>query len=209
MKFSIMLLAGLFAFAGAVGAATPNYKYAEVAYGTGDLELALSGVGSADIDQDGFEIEGSYAFIDEQLWLYASYADLSGDEAGLDIDVETLELAAGWIFGISDTTSIDLSARYREDALSVSDGFDSESVDVDGLGVAIGVRSNITEMIEIYGRLGYFESDYEGALTYDIGAVFSVTDLIAISVSYEGLDFDDDGVDLELSQLQAGFRVKF
>ncbi len=201
---SMALLAAM-QFSTLASAATPSYRYAEAAYSTGDLDLTVSGVGSVEFDEDGFEIEGSFSLIDNQLWLVGSYSDLSGDEFGIDLDIETIGLGVGWIFQAGPTTSIDTSVIYREDELSTLGVAD----DVDGVGVAAGVRSNITELVELFGRIGYLEGDYEGGILADLGIVFNVTEQFGFSGSYEWLEADDEGVELELSQFQFGARFKF
>ncbi len=190
---------------GIANADIPNYKYAELSYGTGELDLSITGEGSVDIDQDGFQIEGSYSFLEDQLWVFGSYADVDGSESGVKVGVETTRLGAGWIFTASDNATIDVSVLYRDDDFEI----DGESVDGNGLGVAVGGRLNASELIEVYGRLGYLSSDYEGAWTIDVGGVFNINERFALTLSAEYFDFDDDGLGLELIQLQAGVRVKF
>ncbi len=183
----------------------PNYTFVELAYSTGDLDVSVGGIGSVDIDEDGVELEGSVSLLDDRLWLVGSYTDLSGDEAGIDLDVETIGLGVGWIFKPGEATTIDASVIYREDELSAI----GLSGDVSGPGVAVGVRSNVSDLIEIFGRLGYLEDDYEGAITADLGLVFNINERWGITAAYEWLDVDDQGVEVELTQFQIGGRVKF
>ncbi len=206
MKYlcNVILVMGVLSV-GIANADIPNYKYAELSYGTGELDLGIFGE-SADIDQDGFQIEGSYSFLEDQLWVFGSYADVDGSEPGVKVGVETTRLGAGWIFSASDSVSVDVSALYRKDDLSVS-GLGSE--DIDGLGIAVGGRANLSDLIELYGRLGYLSSDYEGAWTVDLGAVWNINERFALTLSAEYFDFDDDGVELELTQFLVGARVKF
>lgn len=185
-------------------AAVPNYKYAELAYGTGDLDISVSGLGSVDIDQDGFELEGSFS-LEDLLWIFGSYADISGDEQGVDLDIETIGLGLGVIFQPGESTTIDVAVIFRKDEAS-SLGL---SADVEGLGAAAGVRSNITPRFELFGRLGYLSEEYEGAIVADLGAVWNINDRFGISASYERLESDEQGVDIQLNQFQLGGRVKF
>ena len=125
-------------------------------------------------------------------------------------DTDTLKAGAGWIFPVTEQTSIDLSAQLRQDDVKVSaGGFASESDDLNGYGAAVGFRSNLTDGLELFGRLGYLDGDYEGAVTADIGILISFTDNIGLSISYDYLDFDDRGAELELSLAQLGARWQF
>ncbi|MBS93398.1 MAG: hypothetical protein CL799_02985 [Chromatiales bacterium] len=195
---------------GIAQASAPVYDYLEFAWGDGEIEFGIDGLGSADIDQDGFEIEGSMTILDGDMYLVGSYYDVDGDEFGLDIDTDGYEFGAGWIFNSGDNTSYDVSVRFRDDEYTLSDctvicGFGLTD-DADGLGFVAGVRSNVTDNVELFGRIGYYTSDYEGTVTLDLGAVFAVSDNFAISVSYEDFDFDDDGVEIELDLFQIGAR---
>ena len=185
-------------------AEAPNYQYIELAYGSADVDVDVSGLGSADIDQDGYELEGSYSFFDDRLWLLGSYTDLSGEEAGVDLDVETISFGIGSVFKLSDSATIDASVIYREDEFSAL----GTSADADGAGVAVGTRLN-AGILEIFGRLGYLEGDYEGSLLVDIGVLFNIGEHFGISGSYELLDVNEQGVDIQFSQLQLGGRFQF
>ncbi len=196
-----VLISGL-AFAG------PNYDFVELTYGTGDLDIGISGLGSADIDQDGFKIEGNVAAT-ENILVRGSFSALSGDEAGVDLDIDTIVLGAGWIFPVNDDTGIDVGLEYRTDDLKVSDGIDSVSDDIDGVGLAAGITSAVGENINLSARLSYLESDYEGAFVIDLSGTYFVSDNVGITLGVERLDADDDGVDLELTQIQLGARMRF
>ena len=206
---------------GIAQASAPVYDYLEFAWGDGEIdgEIPVEDpwgpwgeiyLVSGDIDQDGFEIEGSMTILDGDMYLVGSYYDVDGDEFGLDIDTDGYEFGAGWIFNSGDNTSYDVSVRFRDDEYTLSDctvicGFGLTD-DADGLGFVAGVRSNVTDNVELFGRIGYYTSDYEGTVTLDLGAVFAVSDNFAISVSYEDFDFDDDGVEIELDLFQIGAR---
>ena len=201
-----MLLAGSFLLGSlAAYADTPSYRYAELVYSTGDLDISVDGLGSVDIDQDGFELDGSFSFLDDRFWVFGSYSDLSGDESGVDFDIETGTVGGGFILPFGGNASADFSLFYRTDELSAL----GLSDDVDGIGFAAGVRGNVADPLELYGRLGYLTGDYEGGFVFDAGGVISLTELFAITVSYELLSADDEGVDIDLGQFQIGARLTF
>jgi len=203
-KLLLPLLAAGFA-GGAAATELPNYRYAELAYSTGEVDIGVDNLGDVDIDQDGFELEGSFSFLDDRLWVYGSYSDVSGDEAGVDFDIETGTVGVGAIIPLADAATADFSVLYRTDELSAL----GLSDDVDGIGIAAGVRGNLNEIVELFGRIGYLAQDYEGALLLDLGGVVNINELFGITISYELLSADDDGVDLDLGQLQVGARLKF
>ena len=201
-----LLLTGIFLLGGiAAQADTPSYRYAELVYSTGELDVSVDNLGSESIDQDGFELDGSFSFLDDRLWVFGSYSDLSGDESGIDIDIKTGTVGGGFILPFGANAAADFSVFYRTDELSAL----GLSDDIDGVGFGAGVRGNVAEPLELYGRLGYLTGDYEGGFVFDAGGVISLTELFAITVSYELLSADDEGVDLDLGQFQIGARLTF
>ena len=207
MIFRTAIIAATLSLPG-LAIAAPNYNFAEISYGTGELDIGISGLGSEDIDQDGFKIEGSVAAT-ENLLLRGSFSALDGDESGVRLDTDTFLVGAGWILPISDNTGIDVGLEYRTDDLKVSAFGDSASDDVDGLGISAAITSSVTENINLSARLAYLASDYEGAYSLDLSGTYFVSDTVGISLGLERLDADDDGVSIELNQVQLGVRFKF
>lgn len=199
----------LSAFLGTTALAeTPAPNYLELSYSTGDIEFGVDGLGSEDIDQDGFKLEGSFV-AGELALLRASYASLSGDESGLDLDTDTLIAGAGYLFSAGENTVIDVGLEYRTDDLKLSDCCSSISDDVNGLGLSAGVRSWVNEKLELYARASYLEGDYEGGLALDLSGTLYVTEQFGVSLGFEYLDADDEGVSVELSQFVLGGRFSF
>lgn len=194
--------------AGNAWAEAPNSNYLELSYSTGEMEIGIDGLGSEDIDQDGIKLEGNFVANDSFL-LRASYAMLSGDKFGVDLDTDTLILGAGYILATGDSTAVDLGLEYRTDDLKVSDSFDSISDDVNGVGLSAAIRSNVSDNVELYARASYLTGDYDGGISLDLSATFYVTEQFGLSAGIEYLDADDDGVSVELSQVLLGARYRF
>jgi len=107
------------------------------------------------------------------------------------------------------STSVDVGFEYRENELDVSTFLGSESDDVNGLGLAAGIRSNPAENLELAARASLLTSDYENALSFDLSAPVFLTENFGVSIGYERLNFDDEGSSFELSQFQLGARYAF
>lgn len=198
-------VAASFCLAGLAHADAPNYKFIDLLGSNGELDFSVTGLGAADIDQDGGGLEVSYSFLDDRLWVFGSYSDVSGDEAAVTLGVETTRIGTGWIFKPVEKATVDVSLLYREDKLS----FLSSSGTTDGFGLAVGARGTVFNRFEVFGRVGYLDGDYEGALTIDLGVLYNIGERWAFSVSFERLDIDDQGVGIELNQTKIGVRVKF
>ena len=149
-----MILSGILMLASSAIAA-PNYNYYEASFSTGELKLSADEIGSADIDQDGFKLDSSI-IAGESVLLTLSYAALSGDEDGTDIDVDTLIIGAGWIVPLSNNSGVDIGLVYRTDNLEIS-GF--ASGDISGAGLSAGIRSNVSDSLELAAQLSYLGRD--------------------------------------------------
>ena len=66
----------LLCFSATATAKLPNYNYIEASFITGEADADELG----DIDQDGYRIDASASFIDDQLWVFASYGETDGDD---------------------------------------------------------------------------------------------------------------------------------
>lgn len=192
----------------AVWSKAPNHTFVEAVFSTGEIDLGVSGLGSVDIDQDGFKLEGSVQALD-QLVVRGSWSTLSGDEGPVDLDTDTLVFGTAWLYPASDTTHLELGLEYRIDDLKVDIGGGSESDDANGLGVTAGVRSNLGDRFELFARASCLTGDYDGGVALDAAATFFVTERFGITAGFEYLDLDDEGVSLTLTQVQIGGRVTF
>ena len=70
---SLLLIALLWATAPA-NAARPNYNYVGASYVNGEADADDDIIDSDDIDQEGFRIDTSAQLLNDNLWLFASYA---------------------------------------------------------------------------------------------------------------------------------------
>jgi len=191
----------------AMSLADPNHDFVEMTYGAGDLDFAIVGLGSADIDQDGVKLEGSF-IPRENLLVRGSYSALSGEESGVDVDSDTLIIGAGWVYSVGDSTAIDIGLQYRNDDLRLADALGSEPDDVNGAGLALGFTSTVSDATELSARFAWLGRDYDGAISIDLSAVYYVNDTLGIVLGWESVDGDEPGFLYELNQFQLGVRAK-
>ncbi len=123
----------------------PSYSFAGAAYQRVELDdLGLN------IDGNGLSIGGSFE-IGDNWHVFGSY---SSTDFGFGIDVNTLQVGAGYHVLISDNTSFftNLSLVRAEVDVGILG-----SVDDDGYGLTIGMRSNVSERFEAEGSLSYVD----------------------------------------------------
>lgn len=198
-----ILTAGLFLGVTA-NADTPSYSYTEIAASGGDGEGDIDGFGSADTDMDGYEIEGLLGFAD-RFFGYLQFTDLEGDDLGFDIDYDTKEIGVGMVFESGDNGAFDLMTSWRRDELSAL----GLSNDLKGPGISVGYRNNLTDLFELFARLGVYGGDYDESTQLDAGVSLNLSEVFAISLAYEYFEYDEGDVELEVDQIQLGFRFNF
>lgn len=175
-RYSFCALALLLAIPAA--AERPSFNYVEAGYQ--EVDLDVSGL---DVDGDGWFVSGSFE-IGDDWFAFIGYSDTGFD---FNVDLTQLNVGLGWRTGISDSTDVFASAAYIDaevDAPGVS-GFDDS-----GYGVSVGIRSNVTDLIELYGAIAYSDLG-DGADGTEVGGgiLFNVTDAFAVGL---GASTDDD-----------------
>ena len=103
-----------------------------------------------------------------------------------------LTLGAGYRLPVNATTDAYFGANLER----LGGDFDDET----GYSINAGLRSMVTEQIELAGEVGYYDV-YDGEATVKIGANYYITPQWAVGASYESID--------ELDILQVTARYAF
>ena len=160
-------------------AQTPSYNFVTGSWQRVDLDDGGLGL---DIDGDGIAIGGSYEFAPNWHGSLA-YGTL---DFGSGVDLNVLTAAFGYHTDISNITSFYTEALLLRAEVDTPFG----SVDDDGYGLAIGVRSNIQRNIELEGRLEYTDSDdSDGGIGVGAAGWYLFDNDFAVGLS---ASFDDD-----------------
>ncbi len=136
----------------------PSYNYIQGGY----QRIDVDGGPVADFDGDGFGLGGSFE-IGENWHVNAGYSTV---DFGFGVDLNQANVGFGFHTGISENTSFfaDLSwLRAEADAGGLGSASD------DGYGIAIGLRSNLTDNFELAGHLAYADLG-DGADGTSVGA---------------------------------------
>lgn len=157
----------------------PSYNFIVAGYQTVEFDNPFGG----DVDGDGFAIGGSYA-VAENWHIIGGYTSLGFD---FGIDLNELVIGGGYHTAISDTTSAFAELAYVNAEV---DAGGAGNVDDSGFGFSVGLRSNVTERVELSGFLSYVDfGDGGDATSVGGGAWYLVNDTIEIGVTAE---FDED-----------------
>lgn len=161
--FATTISAAAILFSAGALAEQPSYNYAEIEYLDAD-------------PADGWGIHGSFE-IDETLFWQIGYSEADTSVFGINIDGDNYFAALGARTALSDNTSLyGMGSLVRAE---VSTSFASESDT--GYGVEVGVRSNVTEMIELQAGLSYIDIFDDTDTVGHLKAVFHLNDSFAIT----------------------------
>ncbi len=155
-----------------------SYSYLQGGYQRVELDDSFF-----DIEGDGFGIGGSFDF-GNSVYAFAGYSVADFD---FGIDLDELDVGIGYHVGVAENTDFVASIAYVRVEAEAS-GFGS--VDDSGFGAAIGLRSMVTQRLELSGSLNYVDLDDSGDVTSICGAAwYDVSDVVAIGAN---LGFGDD-----------------
>jgi hypothetical protein len=147
-----------------------SYSFAELRY--------------VDVDNggDGFELGGSFQFTGN--WF--GVASISSLDFSNNVDVNTFEIGAGYIFPLQPDWDIQVNGRIVRSEVDTPVG----SVDDTGIGLLGGIRGLIAPQLEVRGNLHYINVD-ESDVFLEVAGDWYFTPQFAAGLSVEfGGDVD-------------------
>ncbi len=178
MRFtkSLLTVVALSGLSSAAMAASPNWRFVEGGYTNAD-------VGAGDFD--GVDVGGVY-LLENNIYVTGEHKML--DDNGTDLDMTTVGL--GYRMPLDSSTDAYFGANFER--------VDLENYDENGYSVHAGLRSMVTEQVELLGQVGYYDVD-TGDVTVKVGANYYFTPRWAVGASFEKID------DLDITQLNARY----
>lgn len=171
-----LLLAGLLFVPWLAQADDFDYSYVE-----GGIANANVDVGPADVDIDGLIVGVSFA-VTEELHVFGSYEDQDFDFGS---NGNVLTLGGGFHVGLSQDLDFVGDLAYIEAEVATPFG----SADDSGYAVGAGLRSRLSDAVEIDAGIRYVDLDETDTL-FSVGARYYFTDALALGGAYTN---GDDG----------------
>ena len=135
-KFGIGVLLVTLAFAGAQASDDISYNYVQIGYIDAEIDSGPSG--------DGFGFDGSFELA-ENYHLFAGYGDLTFSESGIDVDLTSWTVGAGYDRNLTDARSLYFRVGYVDAEVDTPFGSASD----DGFSAGLGIRGMVVERLEL------------------------------------------------------------
>jgi len=169
-----------------VAMAGPSWTYADIGYVVGDSD------GNND-DVDGFSLRGSLGFAG--IWhAQLDYTDVDVDP---DASVDAYEIRVGIHPAATDNTDFVLDIGYFDGTVEESGEPD---LDFDGISLRTGVRSNISDNIELRSFISLTYGDFENEdfteISYSVGGQYNFNEAWSV-----GADAEFNGIEGDLMNL--------
>lgn len=202
MKKTLIAIA-LIGTSTSVLAESPNWDKIQASYIETDIETPIDN----DITMDGYAVSGSLS-LNESMFILANF-DSVGDESDFgDVDLDSTNAGLGFNHGLTESTDIFATVTYEKLQLTGSvDDLGSESFDESGYGAGVGIRSMVTDFLELSVKADYLDIDDENAMRYDASAFFHLTENLSLGVGYKLYDLDE--IDQDVDTMSASVRYSF
>lgn len=202
MKKTLIAIA-LIGTSTSVLAESPNWDKIQASYIETDIETPIDN----DITMDGYAVSGSLS-LNESMFILANF-DSVGDESDFgDVDLDSTNAGLGFNHGLTESTDIFATVTYEKLQLTGSvDDLGSESFDESGYGAGVGIRSMVTDFLELSVKADYLDIDDENAMRYDASAFFHLTENLSLGVGYKLYELDE--IDQDVDTMSASVRYSF
>lgn len=202
MKKTLIAIA-LIGTSTSVLAESPNWDKIQASYIETDIETPIDN----DITMDGYAVSGSLS-LNESMFILANF-DSVGDESDFgDVDLDSTNAGLGFNHGLTESTDVFATVTYEKLQLTGSvDDLGSESFDESGYGAGVGIRSMLTDFLELSVKADYLDIDDENAMRYDASAFFHLTENLSLGVGYKLYDLDE--IDQDVDTMSASVRYSF
>lgn len=155
----------------------PNWNLVQVSYASLEIDEADK------LDFTGFNLSGS-KLINKNVFVLASYTGLSDSYEDVDLDVNTYAIGVGYRYGLNNTTDIYGGVSFQGAEFKASGHGKSDSIDDTGYGLAVGIRSMVTDQVELSAAIDYVSIDSESDTAFSAAAFYNINDQFSVGAGF-------------------------
>jgi len=174
---SVLLATSLLTANVALAETAPGWDLVQISYASLEIDEA------DELDFTGFNLSGS-KLINENVFVLASYTALSDSYEGVDLNVDTYAIGVGYRYGLNNTTDIYGSVSFQGAELKASGNGESDSIDDTGYGLAVGIRSMVTDQVELSAAISYVSIDSESDTAFSAAAFYNINDQFSVGAGF-------------------------
>ncbi len=176
-----------------------SYDYVQATYAAISIDTETT---MGDLEGNGFGVSGSVS-VAPAVAIEVGYGATNYDEfQGIDSETNSLAFGITAHTSISPGTDILGSFTVIKGNVEASDGFYSVDEDDTGNAISVGLRSLITDAIELEAEFSRTDIFDDKANEFSIGARFHVTNKFSLAAGYS----TGDDVDTFLLNARFGFK---
>jgi opacity protein-like surface antigen len=178
MKKVVLVSALLLSMGSIQAAESVRWDSASLSYQSVDVEgdkLTGFGVSGTKLIGKDFFIAGSYSSLSDDVDLYGSK---------LELDFNTLSVGLGYRHAISNKTDLFGIVSYEDMEVKASFQGESDSESENGYSLQAGIRSLVTENIELSGSLSYVDITDGSETAIDVSAIYHFTNQFSAGIGY-------------------------
>tara|TARA_R110002012_G_scaffold224450_3_gene396432 strand:+ start:347 stop:931 length:585 start_codon:yes stop_codon:yes gene_type:complete len=190
---AVLLFCALFSTTSVI-ATSPNWDYVQGGYYTADVS-DFDG-----FDPTGFGVGGAKS-LGDNVFVRGSYSMLSDDLSDGDVDFDQGSAELGYRYKMSSSTDVYGTIAYQYAELSIDAEGSDASTDTDGFGATIGIRSMVTNKIDLEAAAGFLRFDGDSEAITSITANYFFHSDVSAGINFTKIS--------DVSTLGAVLRYSF
>lgn len=186
--------------------AEPGNNFIDGYYVSGTFEAPEPAPIEEEVDGDGAGVKGAIELLPD-LYLTGEYQSIEFDESfGTDSELNQFRIGAGFGPGAGNGGGLYGRAQY----ISIDDDDDSDEDEQSGIGGQIGFALPLSEMLRLYGEVGYLSLDDLDGPEFAAGVDLRLARNLGLFADYRVTELEYDGGDeVTLEDVRVGARFYF
>jgi hypothetical protein len=178
MKKVVLTSALLLSLGSAQAAESPKWDSVSVSYQSVDLDSETFtgfGISASKLLGDNFFVTGAYNKASDDVQVF---------DASVDLDLSTTTLGLGYRLPLSENTDFFGVLSYEDMDAEASYQGSSENMGENGFGAKIGVRSMVSDKVELGASIQYVDITEDSDTVFAVSALYNFTKNFSAGIGY-------------------------